>query len=142
VNGWLEFEPAIDINTKVAFLRYVDDHLKQTALTIERTRHYVCEKCGGGADPSSVQWRIAAGKTDIICSACEDWRIIFQDGIEKRFESREIKEEVRQLDQQSQAAKLNENREMILLGEVFAVVGRAGQIFRPTPNSKDGMDGE
>ena len=33
------FDPLIDINTKVAFLRYVDEHLKVKALKVERTRH-------------------------------------------------------------------------------------------------------
>ena len=36
----------------------------------------------------------------------------------------------------------NESRETILIGEVFKVVGEAGHIFRPTPNSDWGIDGE
>jgi hypothetical protein len=36
----------------------------------------------------------------------------------------------------------NESRELILVGQAFTVAGEAGQIFRPTPNSDWGIDGE
>jgi HEAT repeat protein/energy-coupling factor transporter ATP-binding protein EcfA2 len=36
----------------------------------------------------------------------------------------------------------NESRELFLVGEAFRVVAEAGHIFRPTPNSDWGIDGE
>lgn len=36
----------------------------------------------------------------------------------------------------------NESRELILIGEIFSLVGSAGHIFRPTLNSDWGIDGE
>jgi HEAT repeat protein len=36
----------------------------------------------------------------------------------------------------------NESRELFLIGEAFKVVAEAGHIFRPTPNSDWGIDGE
>ncbi|HEY0722948.1 MAG TPA: HEAT repeat domain-containing protein, partial [Pyrinomonadaceae bacterium] len=36
----------------------------------------------------------------------------------------------------------NESRELFLLGETFKIVAEAGHIFRPTPNSDWGIDGE
>lgn len=36
----------------------------------------------------------------------------------------------------------NESRELILIGKVFSIVGQAGHIFRPIPNSDWGIDGE
>jgi hypothetical protein len=36
----------------------------------------------------------------------------------------------------------NESRELILLGEMQAIVGKAGHIFRPTAHSDWGIDGE
>ena len=36
----------------------------------------------------------------------------------------------------------NESRELVLIGEMFSLVGQAGHIFRPTPNSDWGIDGE
>jgi hypothetical protein len=36
----------------------------------------------------------------------------------------------------------NESRELVLLGEMYALVGRAGHIYRLTPNSDWGIDGE
>ncbi|MBS0265400.1 MAG: DUF4365 domain-containing protein [Planctomycetes bacterium] len=85
---------------------------------------------------------MAIKQTDIICSCCEENRIVFRDAIENRFDTPEIREQVRALDQRSQAALDNESKESILVGAVYSVVGRAGQIFRPTPNSDHGTDGE
>jgi hypothetical protein len=34
------------------------------------------------------------------------------------------------------------NAKLILVGHAFAIAGEAGQIFRPTPNSDWGIDGE
>lgn len=36
----------------------------------------------------------------------------------------------------------NESRELVLLGEMISIVGAAGHIFRATPNSDWGIDGE
>lgn len=36
----------------------------------------------------------------------------------------------------------NESRELILIGDIFSLVGRAGHIFRATPNCDWGIDGE
>ncbi len=36
----------------------------------------------------------------------------------------------------------NESRELILIGDMFSLVGAAGHIFRPTANSDWGIDGE
>jgi hypothetical protein len=36
----------------------------------------------------------------------------------------------------------NESNELLLVGETFKVVAEAGHIFRPTPNSDWGIDGE
>jgi Domain of unknown function (DUF4365) len=136
------FVPQIDINTKVTFLRYVDDHLKAKALRMERTRHYVCDKCGCGADSLAVRSRIAKKQKDILCNECEKNRIPFWDAIEERFESDEAKENARKLDLISRAVVDSESKELILVGEAFSIAGRAGQIFRPTPNSNQGFDGE
>jgi GTPase SAR1 family protein len=136
------FDPIVDINTKVTFLRYVHEHLTVKALKIERTRHYVCDKCGAPAEPASVQRRQDVGRHDIICSNCETNRIVFRDAIEERFDSAEAKEQVRQLGQITRDTLDTESKELILVGEVFAMAGRAGQIFRPTPNSDHGVDGE
>jgi len=45
-------------------------------------------------------------------------------------------------DESSVRLRDNESRELVLVGEVFRIVGEAGHIFRPTPNSDWGIDGE
>ena len=46
------------------------------------------------------------------------------------------------MDTQAQINLDNESLELILVGHAFATAGEAGQIFRPTPNSDGGIDGE
>lgn len=67
---------------------------------------------------------------------------MLRDATEAKFNSPEVKEETRQIDEEVQAVIDNESRELILVGHAFAVAGEAGQIFRPTPNSDHGIDGE
>lgn len=64
------------------------------------------------------------------------------DLIEQKFASEETQATVREMDEQARRAIDNESRELILLGHAFAIAGEAGQIFRPTPNSDWGIDGE
>jgi HEAT repeat protein len=42
----------------------------------------------------------------------------------------------------AEALSDNESRELFLVGEAFKIVAEAGHIFRPTPNSDKGIDGE
>jgi hypothetical protein len=47
------------------------------------------------------------------------------------------------IDSSAPAATIdNDSREQILRGEVTTITGMAGQIFRPTPNADNGIDGE
>jgi hypothetical protein len=62
--------------------------------------------------------------------------------IEEKFASPEFQQRVRVLEEQATARIDNESRELILVGHAFAIAGEAGQIFRPTPNSDWGIDGE
>jgi thiol:disulfide interchange protein len=46
------------------------------------------------------------------------------------------------MEEQARNSIDNESKELILVGHVFAIIGEAGHIFRPTPNSDWGIDGE
>ena len=73
--------------------------------------------------------------------SCER-RVPLWDLIEEKFASPEFQQRVRELEEQATARIDNESRELILVGHAFAIAGEAGQIFRPTPNSDWGIDGE
>lgn len=64
------------------------------------------------------------------------------DLIEQKFASEEFQQRVRELEEQARTSIDNESKELILVGHAFAIAGEAGQIFRPTPNSDWGIDGE
>ena len=133
--------PGVAVETQVNFIRYVHDHLKAKDPEVQRTRHYVCG-CGTPVmNHETVRKRLAAGKKEIICVDCEK-QVLLWDLIEQKFASEETQAKVREMDEQARRAIDNESRELILLGHAFAIAGEAGQIFRPTPNSDWGIDGE
>lgn len=134
--------PGVAVETQVNFIRYVHDHLKAKDPEVQRTRHYVCGHCGTPVtNHETVRKRLAAGKKEIICVDCEK-QVPLWDLIEEKFASEETQATVRAMDEQARRAIDNESRELIPLGHAFAIAGEAGQIFRPTPNSDWGIDGE
>lgn len=134
--------PGVAVETQVSFIRYVHDHLKAKDPEVQRTRHYVCGHCGTPVtNHETVRKRLAAGRKEIICVDCEK-QVPLWDLIEQKFASEETQATVRAIDEQARRAIDNESRELILLGHAFAIAGEAGQIFRPTPNSDWGIDGE
>ncbi len=136
------FEPGIADDTKVTFIRYVHEHLKTKAQDVVRFRHYVCPHCDTPVENVKTAWeRLNRGLTDIVCVNCEK-RVPLWDLIEEKFASEEFLKRVRELEEQSRISIDNESRELILVGHAFAIAGEAGQIFRPTPNSDWGIDGE
>jgi hypothetical protein len=62
--------------------------------------------------------------------------------IEEKFASEEFQQRVREMEEKARISIDNESRELILVGHAFSIAGEAGQIFRPTPNSDWGIDGE
>jgi WD40 repeat protein len=137
-------DPVIPDEVKVIFMRYVDDHLRVAgrATDIQRTRFYVCPHCGTPVEGrQTAMKRLQRGQDDMPCLDCEG-RIALRDLIEQKFASEEAKQGSRAWEQQAQAGIDNESRELILVGQAFAIAGEAGQIFRPTPNADWGIDGE
>jgi small GTP-binding protein len=148
-NSLLEiyFEPDVDENSRVLFLRYVHDHLMQHAQKVSRLRRYFCvnQKCVAFGEAFGSQILIdravAIGKANIFCPVCAS-PIPLHDGIEKKFESPAVKDQVREMQRTGQAMLDNESRELILVGHMFAIVAEAGQIFRSNTNLDYGIDGE
>lgn len=132
----------VAVETQVNFIRYVHDHLKAKDPEVQRTRHYVCGHCGTPVtNHETVRKKLLQGKKEIICVDCEK-QVPLWDLIEEKFASEETQATVRAMEEQARRAIDNESRELILVGHAFATAGEAGQIFRPTPNSDWGIDGE
>jgi WD40 repeat protein/DNA-directed RNA polymerase subunit RPC12/RpoP len=135
-------DPAIAIDTKVTFIRYIHDHVNQKAKDVQRYRHYVCEECGTPVENhKAVQRRLAAGKTDIVCVDCEE-RVPLVDLIEKKFASAAMQKEVRKLEAQSEAGIESDSQTLVLLSHAFAISLEAGQLFHHPPKADLGIDGE
>jgi WD40 repeat protein len=142
------FEPDVDQTSQVLFLRYVHDHLMQHAQNVVRLRRYYCinQKCQRRnqpfADQSAIDEAIApGGKGKVFCPSCGK-PISLLDAIEEKFESPEVKAQSRKKGEEAQAVIDNESRELLAVHHTGFIVAEAGQIFRPTPNSDWGIDGE
>lgn len=142
------FEPDVDANSRVVFLRYVHDHLNAHAQNVVRLRHYTCgdKKCDSFGQMFSDQAKIdkalaPKGKGKVFCSDCGK-PIPLRDLIEEKFDSPAVKELVREMQVEGQARIDNESRELMAVHHTGFIVAEAGQIFRPTLNSDHGIDGE
>ena len=143
------FEPGVDGNSRVLFLRYV-------AMTTSRsTPGTSCgcgatncgdKKCDGSGEPFPDQAKIdkalaPGGKGKVFCPDCGK-PIILHDVIEEKFDSPQVKEQSREMNEKAQAVLDNESRELILVGHAYTIVAEAGQIYRGYTNSDHGIDGE
>lgn len=136
------FEPGVADDMKVTFIRYVHDHLQTNAQDVKRLRHYVCPHCHTPVENRNTAGeRLSRGLDNILCVNCER-RVPLWDLIEQKFASEELQRDVLKLKEQVEKKIDNESKELILVGHAFAIAGEAGQIFRPTPNSDWGIDGE
>jgi len=158
------FDPAIPVEEKIIFSRYVHEHLLQKGQDVVRLRHYVCPHCGTPVGNREVAMRRleawleqkatdqAAGRRTkagsgkakmptIICSECEK-RVPLWDEMEQWFASADVQQRVRGLQEQSAIVLDSESKERALVGEVISTVALAGQICREFNVSDHGIDME
>jgi len=158
------FDPAVSVEEKIIFSKYVHEHLLQHAQEVERLRHYVCPHCGTPVgnrevamkrlnswlqnllpESDTAGWskhRKAKQETpSIICSECEK-RVMLWDELEQCFASPEIQQRVRDMQEESAIVLDNESKERALVGEVISTVALAGQISREFNVSDHGIDME
>jgi hypothetical protein len=155
------FDPAVAMEEKIIFSKYVHEHLLQHGRDVERLRHYVCPQCGTpvgnrevamkrlndwlqGRPPQPEARRIRKGKEktpNIICVGCEQ-RVPLWDEMEQCFASPEIQQRVRDLQEESAIVLSNQSKERALVGEVISTVALADQISREFNVSDQGIDME
>jgi len=136
------FDPAVSLEDKVVFSRYVHEHLLQKANDVERLRHYVCPHCGAPVGNREVAMkRLAEGKQDILCVSCES-RVPLWDELEQRFASPETQKRVNELQEQARSVLTNEGRERTLVGDIISTVALAGQVSRELSTREHGLDME
>ena len=136
------FDLGVPDDTRVTFIKYVHEHLLKRANDVEREREYICPRCQYRVtDREAVKERIVGGKRDIVCIRC-DRRITLMDLIEQKFHKDKVRKIVDDMDIQANINLDNESRELILIGNMFALAGESNQIFRTYSNSDHGIDGE
>jgi hypothetical protein len=158
------FDPAVAIEEKIIFSKYVHEHLLQHARDVERLRHYVCPNCQTPvgnrelamqrlndwlqgrpvqADGTKL-FKIGKRKKElpsIICANCEQ-RVQLWDEMEQWFANPEIQQRVREMQAESEIELSNQSKERALVGEVISTVALANQISREFSVSDHGIDME
>ena len=140
------FDAKVSDDLKVMFTKYVHEHLIEKGKEIVRLRHFACPHCGHPVRDTELARDILEedGKeAQIRCQQRRcDKKFDLWDLIEQKFADPKFQQKVRKLEEEAKTAIDNESKELILVGHAFSIAGEAGQIFRPTPNSDWGIDGE
>jgi hypothetical protein len=139
------FDPAIPMEEKIIFSKYVHEHLLQNARDVLRLRHYICPHCFRSVGDREVAMKkLEEGKKDILCVNCDDpaKRIPLWDQLEELFANPEMKERVRKLQEQSDVVLDNESKDRALVGDVISTVALADQLSREFNVSDHGIDME
>ena len=135
-------DPAVQLWEKIVFIKFVHEHIKQRATSVQRFRHYVCGKCKNPLlDFGAIARRGDRGATDIGCPSCDE-RILLQDEIEEMYVSKNTIQKVQLLDESVEVELDNESKERALVGEVVSAVALAGQLCREKAVSDHGIDAE
>jgi WD40 repeat protein len=137
------FDDEVPDGTKVLFIRYVHDHLKDKDPGLVRVRHYSCPnpKCRTPQSLANVRVRLERGHKDIVCQIC-DVRVPLLDLIEEQFSTDEVTRKVRELEEKARTGIDSESKEMLLVAHAIAVTAEAGQIYRGYANADHGIDNE
>ena len=158
------FDPAVSMEEKIIFSKYVHEHLLQHARDVERLRHHVCPECGTPVGNREVamkrlnDWlrgrppqpeatgffKLRKKKEEtpsIICVGCEQ-RVPLWDEMEQCFASPEIQQRVRDMQEESAIELGNQSKERALVGEAISTVALADQISREFKVRDQGIDME
>ena len=136
-------ELGVPDDTKVMFIRYVHDHLKANDPNVVRIKNYRILHCHLplkiGKIPSRRDLR---GPVDIVCSNCEQ-RILLRDLIERSLPPTNCSDVFAIWSSKHEREYRQREQGIDSIGGMrYAIAGEAGQIFRMTPNSDWGIDGE
>ena len=158
------FDPAIAMEEKIAFCKYIHEHLLKHDSNVERLRHYVCQHCDtpvGNRElamkrvqdwlkslppqsDTSGWFKFRKSKQEsptIICAECEQ-RVPLWDDMEQCFASPETQQRVQDMQEASAIVLSNQSQERALVGEIVSTVALAGQISRELSVSDRGIDME
>lgn len=158
------FDPAIPIEERIIFSKFVHEHVMQKGQDVVRLRHYVCSHCGTEVGNRNVAMKrlndwLEARPSDagfmkrflgsghsgdipkMLCAACEK-RFPLWDEMEQYFASTEAQQRVHELQKQSEIILDNESKGRALVGEVISTVALAGQFCREFTVSDHGIDME
>ena len=137
--------PEVETDSRVLFLRFIHNHLREQAQNVVRLRHYACGKKGCArpfTDRELIDEELAPGGSGkVFCPKCRT-AILLRDLIEQKFESPEAKEQARKQAQGTRNVIDNTSRDLIVVAHAQSIAAEAGQIYRGYAISDHGIDGE
>ncbi|MES2657208.1 MAG: DUF4365 domain-containing protein [Verrucomicrobiota bacterium] len=140
------FGDKLDADVQAAFQQFVHDHLMAKAKDVERLRNYFCPKCGQEAkDRETLDALLAEGAEKMPCQRCfltKKGVIVLNDVLEKQFTSKVGEDEADAAGRKAGEMQNTASMEQVMVGEVMALVGEAGQIYRIQAEPDEGVDGE
>ena len=96
------FETTTSLSSKVLFLRFIHEHLRQRAIpnSVCRERIYRCAKCGWEvSDHRIVQRRLERGEEYIRCLDCDE-KVPLMDLIEEKFADPKLVQRIREIEKE------------------------------------------
>jgi small GTP-binding protein len=132
-------DPEVPSDTKITFLRYVDNHVRARAEVVERIRCYSCDKCGEDIPGDMAVRTKQKGRNSLYCMACGS-NVALYDTIEEKFSSDEIGETAKRWEVKATSRVSEENLELVLTYHSIAISQEAGQVFIVEPTDYRGVD--
>lgn len=142
-------DPALSLEEKIVFSRFVHQHLNAKARDVERLRRYTCPHCQAEVkDRETAMERVQeftakpdGNKPTMLCVRCEK-RIQLWDEIEELFAGPVVRQKANEMAAEAEVALDNASKERVLVGEVISTVALAGQISRELTVEDHGIDME
>lgn len=136
------FGEKLDVDVQAAFQQFVHDHLHAKAKEVERLRNYFCSKCAEEvADRRAIDTALARKKSKIFCAHC-GCEIELNDVLEQQLANRTGEKAADEAGRKAGEEISTASMEQVNVGEVMAIVGEAGQIYRIQAEPDEGVDGE
>jgi small GTP-binding protein len=131
---------------QASFQRFVDNHLKTKAATLERLRNFCCPKCGYEArDRDVMDELLTDGVTEMPCQRCfltKQGVINLNDVLERQLADQEGAAQAEMAGRKADERIDTAWKEGAMEGAVRQIVFEANQIYRRVEHPDYGIDGE
>jgi GTPase SAR1 family protein len=139
----LHVGPEVADAERVQFALFIDNHLRATAETVARRRHWICPHCKapkGNEEVLMKKLARAGERANVMCDDC-DRRFPLYDNLERLFTDTSLRRQAEALGELELPELTARRKGKLLLLEVGARITSANQKWQEiTPDEDDGLD--